>query len=86
LPEIVLSFYLSGRYGFYLAVEKQGEIEAGATIEIVHRDENRVSIADIIRLKNDLLKDKDLINRALQVDAFPEDLKQRLRGKLKKIE
>ena len=86
LPEIVLSFYLSGRYGFYLAVEKQGEIEAGAPIEIVHRDENRVSIGDIIRLKNDLSKDKDLINRALQVDALPEDLKRRLRGKLKKIE
>lgn len=52
-PPIVVSFHLSGRYGFYLAVEKEGEIEAGEKIEIVHRDENRVSIADIIRLKKD---------------------------------
>lgn len=85
-PPIVVSFQLSGRYGFYLAVEKQGEIEAGDKIEIVRRDPRRVSIADIIRLKNDLSKDKELFNRALQVEALPEDLKGRLRNKLKKIE
>lgn len=84
-PQIVLSFHLSGRYGFYLAVEKQGEIEASEKIEIVHRDPQRVSIADIIRLKNDLSKDKDLINRALLIDVLPEDLKRRLRVKLQKL-
>jgi MOSC domain-containing protein YiiM len=86
LPEIIVHFHLSERYGFYLAVEEQGEIAAGNSIEIVHRDANRVSIADIIRLKNDVSKDKDLINRALEVEVLPEDLKRRLRGKLKKIE
>jgi MOSC domain-containing protein YiiM len=84
-PEIVLSFYLSQRYGFYLAVEKQGEIQSGDTIEIVHRDPNRVSIADIIRLKNGVTQDKDLINQALQVEALPEGLKRRLRNAVKKI-
>ncbi|MDQ4120356.1 MAG: MOSC domain-containing protein [Acidobacteriota bacterium] len=85
-PEMVIHFHLSGHYGFYLAVEKQGEIEASNPVEIVHRDPRRVSIADIIRLKNDLSKDKDLIRRALEVEALPEGLKRRLRGKLKNIE
>lgn len=85
LPEIVFHFHLSGRYGFYLAVEKLGVIQAGEQIEIVYRDPNKVSIADIIRLKNDSSKDKDLIHRALLIDALPDDLKKRLRGKLKKI-
>lgn len=86
LPEIVLSFHLSGRYGFYLAVEKEGEIEAGDSIEIVHRDENRVSIADVIRLKNNLAQDEDLINRALKVEALPAGFKRRFRAMLKKSE
>lgn len=82
--EIFSSFQQSNRYGFYLAVEKQGEIEAGETIEIISRDEQQVSITDIIKLKNDLSKDEELLNRALKIEVLPEGLKGRLRNKLNK--
>jgi hypothetical protein len=37
-PELIKEFLLSGRSGFYLRVEEEGELGAGDDIEIVQRD------------------------------------------------
>ena len=42
-------FLASRRTGFYLRVLREGEVGAGDEIVRVHRDENRVSIADMMR-------------------------------------
>jgi MOSC domain-containing protein YiiM len=60
-------FLASRRTGFYLRVLREGEIGAGDEIVGVHQDENRVSIADAMKI---YLGDPDaaeLRERALRV-------------------
>lgn len=45
--EIVRRFLESGRSGFYLAVLVEGEVAAGDSIDLLSRDENSPSIADV---------------------------------------
>jgi MOSC domain-containing protein YiiM len=45
--DIVKKFLRSMRTGFYLAVVKEGEVEAGDAIEVLRRDASAVSIAEV---------------------------------------
>lgn len=66
--DMIKRFLASRRTGFYLRVLREGEVGAGDEIIPVHRDENRVSVLDAVRL---YLRDSDsseLRNRALQVE------------------
>ena len=47
--DIIKRFAKSGRTGFYLAIEKTGELGAGDEIALVSRDANQPSILDIAR-------------------------------------
>ncbi len=47
--DIIKRFAQSGRSGFYLAIEKTGEIEAGDEIILIEREQNETSIADVVR-------------------------------------
>ena len=79
--DILRRFQKSLRSGFYLAVAKTGEIEAGNAIEFAERDPNRVTIEDLVKLsseKNDL----EIAGRALKVEALPEKWKQKIRKML----
>ncbi len=48
--DMVKRFLRSGRSGFYFSVAKPGEVSPGVTIEVLTRDPNRVTVADIVRL------------------------------------
>jgi len=50
--DIVKRFQRSGRSGFYLSVAREGELQEGDTIEILARDERRLSIAATVQLFN----------------------------------
>jgi MOSC domain-containing protein YiiM len=50
--DIVRRLQQSGRSGFYLSVVTEGELQEGDTIEVVARDERRLSIAAVVRLFN----------------------------------
>jgi MOSC domain-containing protein YiiM len=71
--DIIKRFLASGRTGFYLAVVREGLIQAGDAIEAVHRDEHDVTIADITRLYAREKRNRDLMRRALEVPALPDD-------------
>ena len=43
---MIKRFYRSGRSGFYLAVAKEGEIEAGDAISLLSRDDDAITIAE----------------------------------------
>jgi MOSC domain-containing protein YiiM len=47
--DMIKRFYRSGRSGFYLAVAKEGEIEAGDEISLLNRDAGAITIADAAR-------------------------------------
>jgi MOSC domain-containing protein YiiM len=47
---MVRRFHQSGRSGFYLAVEREGEVGAGDTIDLLARNERRLTVADLVAL------------------------------------
>ncbi|HVO81768.1 MAG TPA: MOSC domain-containing protein [Terriglobales bacterium] len=71
--DILERFLLSGRSGFYLSVEQEGEVGAGDTIELVQRQPDAVTIAEMNRL---YVRDKynvALLNKAVASPALPDD-------------
>jgi MOSC domain-containing protein YiiM len=79
-PEMVNRFLESRRSGFYLAVLREGQVEAGDAVELIGRDPNLVTVADVNRLFLGE-QDEDARARALQVEALPDGWKARFRGK-----
>jgi MOSC domain-containing protein YiiM len=76
-PEMVSRFLESRRSGFYLAVLREGRLEAGDAVELLGREPNLVTVADINRLFLGE-RDDDVLSRALQVEALPEGWKVHL--------
>ncbi|GAB4453688.1 MAG: MOSC domain-containing protein [Anaerolineae bacterium] len=70
--DMVKRFLASRRTGFYVAVLKEGQVEAGDAIELISRDENKVTVADITRLYAFDKADTATLQRAIQVEALPE--------------
>lgn len=73
--DIIQRFLVSGRSGFYFSIVQEGMVEAGSVIEVVSRDENQVTIADIHRLYLGVEPDPELLQRALRVPLLPEGLR-----------
>lgn len=71
---MVKRFLNSRLSGIYFAVVKEGEVGAGDAIELVSRDENNVTVADIVQIYV-READEDLVRRAVRVTALAEGLK-----------
>jgi MOSC domain-containing protein YiiM len=82
--DILKRFLASGRTGFYLSVEREGEVGAGDEIELLGRDENNVTVADIVRLYARDKGDSELMRRAVAVEALPESWRQHFAQQLSK--
>ena len=76
--DIIQRFMASGRSGFYFSILEEGELAAGSAIEVVHRDENKVSIADVNRMYLGHEPDPELARRVLGVPVLPEGLRASL--------
>lgn len=76
----------NGRSGFYFAVEHQGILKAGDSIERVHEDPGAISVAEINTLYRDGGKDANLLRRAANLEALPEGWRDYLREELKSLE
>lgn len=79
--DMIKRFLVSRRSGFYFSVVQEGEIGAHFSMEIIHRDPSRVSVADISRLYFSKEPDAELLERALHLAALPlswrDDLMQK---------
>lgn len=82
-PNIGKPFLKSRRTGFYFAVLKEGEVGAGDPIEILWRDERGVSVAEIVSLYTTAKRDQDLLRRAVEVPALPEDWRDYFRQQIR---
>jgi MOSC domain-containing protein YiiM len=80
--DILKRFLASGRTGFYLSVEREGEVGAGDEIELVGRDENNVTVADVVRLYARDRSDFETMRRAVAVAALPEKWRDHFRQRL----
>ncbi len=71
-PDMVKRFLASRRTGFYFSVLQEGEVEVGDTLELVSRDENNITVADITQLYTREQTDPALLHRAAHLEALPE--------------
>ncbi|HVA94702.1 MAG TPA: MOSC domain-containing protein [Candidatus Dormibacteraeota bacterium] len=80
--DLIKRFLASRRSGFYLRVLREGEIGRGDEIAWTHRDENRVSVSDALRIYLHEPGSNELRERALRVEhlsaAWREDFQQRI--------
>jgi MOSC domain-containing protein YiiM len=81
-PDIVKRFLQSGRSGFYFAVLKEGEIGAGDSIELLKRDEEGVTVADIVNLYRRDATNQDLLRRVSELSSLPKSWRDYFRKRL----
>jgi MOSC domain-containing protein YiiM len=84
-PEMVKRFLNSRRTGFYFAVAQEGEIDRGDRIELVSRDTNSITVAEIFRLYAFDTNDRQMLQRAVQLEALPESWRSYFREQLQGI-
>ena len=70
--DMVKRFMASRRTGFYFRVLQEGEVTAGDAIQLISRDENDVTVADITRLYVRDDKTSELMQRAIDLEPLPK--------------
>jgi MOSC domain-containing protein YiiM len=68
--DIIRRFLQSRRTGLYFAVVKEGPVAAGDEFELLSRDSNNITIADITRLYAFEKDDIETLRRAVQLEAL----------------
>lgn len=76
--DVIRKFQESRKSGIYFSVAKPGELQTGDSIEFIEREENQVTIEDLVRL-HDEKKDLKLAERAVQVKSLPKDWNRNIR-------
>jgi MOSC domain-containing protein YiiM len=64
--DMVKRFWQSGRSGVYFSVIEEGDVASGDPIERVHRVDDGISVADVVRLYRGDEKSAELLERALR--------------------
>ncbi|WP_109009122.1 MOSC domain-containing protein [Nostoc commune] len=70
--DMVKRFLASRRTGFYFRVLQEGEVVAGDTLELMSRDTNNISVADITQLYVRERSNPELLYRAAELEALPK--------------
>jgi len=82
--DIIKRFLRSRRTGFYFAVAKEGTVAVGDEIELLSRDSNDVTIAEIVRLFAFEKNDVESMRRAMKVAALPESWREYFQKQIEK--
>jgi MOSC domain-containing protein YiiM len=67
---MVKTFLRAGRPGIYFAVVEEGTVGPGDAIELVHADENRVSVLAMLELMLADDPSPEVVQRVLRVPAL----------------
>ncbi len=70
--DIIKRFLQSRRTGIYFSVVKEGIVEAGEEVELIARDPNNISIADITRVFAFEKDDVDTLRRLVELEPLSE--------------
>jgi MOSC domain-containing protein YiiM len=81
-PDMVKRFLQSGRTGFYLAVQREGEVSADDSIEWLARDEQGVTVADVVSLYTGDAANQGLLRRVTELPALPSGWRDYFRKRL----
>jgi len=74
--DILQRFLLSGRSGFYFSVEQEGRVAAGDLFELVSRNEEGITVAEMNRLFVREKYNPDLLRKAIATAALPQDWRE----------
>ena len=80
--DMVKRFQFSRLSGIYFSVVKEGEVGVGDALELVSRDENNVTVADIVQIYM-READDNLVRRAVQVPALADGLRTYFQQQIK---
>ncbi len=80
--EFVTEFLQRGLFGFYLAVAREGEVEAGDPIVALSRDPRGFGVTEIARLFLHDRNDIEGLQRAAELDVLPESWRRYFRRRL----
>ena len=69
--DIIKRFLASGLTGIYFKVLQEGEVGAGDEIKLINRDQNNVTVRDIVRLYTVDREDVQTMERAVKVKDLP---------------
>jgi MOSC domain-containing protein YiiM len=83
-PDIIKRFLASRRTGFYFAVAREGMVGAGDAIELIERQQQEITVADITRLYGFEKDNVKGLRRAIQTETLPENWKGYFRHQLEK--
>ena len=82
--DILARFLRSGRSGFYFSVEREGVVEAGESFEVLSREPQAITIAEMNHFFADDRYNRELLDKAIASPALPEDwrdhFEKRIRG------
>ena len=81
--DIIRKFLASGLTGIYFKVMKEGDLEQGDEIKLIKKDENNVTIKDIVRLYTVNKDDLQTVERAVKVKDLPNGWKSHFIEQLK---
>ena len=80
--EMVKRFLESRRSGFYLAVEREGDVGTGDAIERLARNERRLSVADVVKLYAADSANQPLLESASNHPSLPAAWREYFRKRL----
>ena len=69
--DIIKRFLASGLTGIYFKVLQEGEVGVGDEIKLINRDQNNVTVRDIVRLYTVNREDVKTMERAVKVKDLP---------------
>ena len=69
--KMVKRFLKARRPGFYLRVDKEGELGAGDSIELLAAEPDSISVVEVTNLYDSAAPDRELLRRAMQLQSLP---------------
>ena len=82
--DMIKRFLASRRTGFYFAVAREGMIGIGNVLELIGREQEAISVADVTRLYGFEKDDVKTLRRALEVEALPQSWKDFFQHRLER--
>ena len=83
--DMIRRFLVSERTGFYLSVQKEGEVGAGDQFEFIETNRQDVSVTDITRLYTTEKRNEGLLRRAIAVAALPQSWREYFQERVEKL-
>ena len=81
-PGMIKRFLASGRSGFYFSVLVEGVVGAGDSIQLIRRQENSLTVADIVNLYAADAANQDVLRRASELSSLPLSWREYFRKRL----